>query len=210
MASLSEVVGRATTDAAFRAELLKDPRNVLVRAGVPLPAGVSVQAFANDARTFHAALPTPQNKEMLAFVRTASPLAAKVYERAWSDAAFKQRLMTQPRQAFIEATGVTPPASLNLVAHEDTPQLLNVVVPHTPPAGELSDADLEQVAGGKGVIGAIAPGTGGGITPGAGPACLGPIGGGATIGMGLGPAVTPGSFTPIDPLPPNYNVSGVK
>ena len=209
MANLSEVVGRASTDAAFKAELLKDPRNALVRAGVPVPQGVSVRAFANDARTFHAALPTPQNKEMLEFVRKASPLAAKVYERAWSDAAFKQRLLSQPRQAFIEATGVTPPASLTLVAHEDTPQLLNVVLPHTPASGELSDADLEQVAGGK-----MMPGgpVGPGPVLGPGGGCMGPIGGGAVVPMGLGPAVTPGTFTmnPIDPMPPNYNMSGVK
>src|SRR6185437_4887668 len=103
--SLSEIVTRASADPAFKAELLKDPRNVLVRAGVPVPAGVTVQAFANDARTFHASLPTPQNTEMLEFTRKASPLAAKVFERAWSDSAFKQRLMRSPRQAFIEATG---------------------------------------------------------------------------------------------------------
>jgi hypothetical protein len=150
MQDVTQIVTRASADPAFGTELEKNPRAVFDRAGIALPAGLAIHVFRNDAKTFHAVLPMPEQGQVLDFVRKANPLAAKVYERAWQDGAFKKRLMTQPRQAFVEATGVTPPASFRLIAHEDTPQVLNVVIPYTSAAGELSDADLENVAGGKG------------------------------------------------------------
>lgn len=152
MQDVTQIVARAGADPAFRTDLEKNPKAVFERAGLKLPANVAVHVFANDAKTFHAVLPLPENPKVLDAVRKANPLAAKVYEKAWKDAAFKSRLMSQPRQAFIEATGVTPPAGMNLVAHEDTANALNVVVPYAPKGGELSDVDLEQVAGGKGSV----------------------------------------------------------
>jgi hypothetical protein len=149
MQDVTGLIARASSDAAIRAELVKDPRAALARAGAAVPADTSVDVFENDASTFHAVLPLPGNDAMMAAVRAANPTAAKVYERAWKDPAFKQRLLSNPRHAFVEATGVNPPASLRLVAHEDTPKQLHIVIPYVAPAGELSDADLEQVAGGK-------------------------------------------------------------
>jgi hypothetical protein len=150
MQDVTQIVTRASADPAFSAELEKNPRAVFDRAGITLPAGLTIHVFKNDAKTFHAVLPMPEQGEVVDFVRKTNPLAAKVYERAWQDGAFKKRLMTEPRQAFVEATGVTPPASFKLIAHEDTPQVLNVVIPYATGQGELSDADLENVAGGKG------------------------------------------------------------
>lgn len=149
---ITQVVTRASADPAFRADFKKDPKAAFARAGLTLPAGMAVNVFENDAKTFHAVLPLPEGDNVLAAVRKANPMAAKVYEKAWKDAAFKSRLMAQPRQAFQEATGVNPPAGLNLVSHEDTAQTLNVVIPFTPKDGELSDVDLENVAGGKGSV----------------------------------------------------------
>lgn len=194
MQDVTQIVARASADPAFRADLVKNPKAVFERAGVNLPANVSVKVFANDAKTFHAVLPLPENTKIIDAIRKANPVAAKVYEKAWKDAAFKGRLMSQPRQAFVEATGVTPPAGMNLVAHEDTAQVLNVVIPYAPKGGELSDADLEQVAGGKGSVdrcdSAMAEVGSGGLeatldlTIG-GAEVGGPIGAGVGAGLGL-------------------------
>jgi len=55
------------------------------------------------------------------------------------------------------------PAGLKIVAHENTSTALHVVLPHLPAAsGELSDNDLEAVAGGK--AGQYPFGQGGSIT----------------------------------------------
>jgi hypothetical protein len=149
MQDVTGLIARASTDAAIRTDLIKNPRAALGRVGLAIPDGVAINVLQNDASTFHAILPQAGNEQMMAYARAVNPTAAKVYERAWQDAAFKQRLLTSPRQAFVEATGITPPTSLRLIAHEDTPQQMNIVIPYVAPSGELSDADLEQVAGGK-------------------------------------------------------------
>src|SRR5262245_54175298 len=75
----------------------------------------------------------------------------QVVTRAWSDEAYKQRLLADPRAVLAEA-GLTLPANLTLQVHEATPAHLHLVLP-PPPAGregeKLTDAELDQVAGGR-------------------------------------------------------------
>jgi hypothetical protein len=71
--------------------------------------------------------------------------------RAWSDEAYKQRLISDPKAVLAE-TGLAVPANLTLEVHETTPTHLHLVLP--PPPGsrttdKLSEDELDQVAGGK-------------------------------------------------------------
>ncbi len=72
-------------------------------------------------------------------------------QKAWSDAEFKQQLIENPREAFA-ALGVELPAHLagvNLKVVENTADTLHLVLPAPPPTeGELSDDELDGVAGG--------------------------------------------------------------
>src|SRR5262245_29466245 len=74
----------------------------------------------------------------------------QVGARAWSDEAFKQRLLSDPRAVLAEA-GLPVPATLQVQVHEVTPTHLHLVLP-PPPLGrageQLSEAELDQVAGG--------------------------------------------------------------
>jgi hypothetical protein len=75
----------------------------------------------------------------------------QVVARAWSDDAFKQRLLADPRTVLAEA-GLPVPENLQLEVHEATPTHLHLVLPQPPPRREgtkLSEADLQQVAGGR-------------------------------------------------------------
>src|SRR6185437_11582989 len=146
--AVSQLLAQAAVDRVVAARLIENPRAQLSQAGVDLPPTIAVHVYKNDATTMHAVLPVEMAGELDA-ARGVNPTAAKVFERAWRDTAFKSRLMASPRQAFVEATGLTPPSSLKLVAHENTPTSINLVIPYIP-TSELSDADLEQVAGGKG------------------------------------------------------------
>ncbi len=74
----------------------------------------------------------------------------QVMQKAWSDAAFKQQLIETPREA-LAALGVELPAHLagvNLKVVENTADILHLVLPAPPPEGELSDDELDGVAGG--------------------------------------------------------------
>lgn len=147
--AILKTLQEAATNNAARQAFVSDPRKVLDKAGLSIPESTKITVHVNDAKTFHAVLPLEAPGE-IEMVRQVNPLAALVYEKAWRDPAYKKQLMSQPREAFVSATGVTPPVSMKLVPHENTTGEMHLVVPYVPTSSELSDADLEHVAGGKG------------------------------------------------------------
>ncbi len=70
----------------------------------------------------------------------------QVVARAWADDAFKQRLLADPA-AVLQAEGITVPPGVELRAVENTDKVLYLALPPKPSA-ELSDEQLDQVAGG--------------------------------------------------------------
>ena len=103
-----------------------------------------------------------------------------ILAKCWADASFKQQLLADPT-AVLKAEGVEIPAGYTIRVLENTDKVVNYVLPPNPNA-ELSDSELESVAGGKGGgfnpgqfftgVGELARGTGlaatgvGGITGG--------------------------------------------
>ena len=74
----------------------------------------------------------------------------QVVARAWSDESYKRRLLSDPQAVLAEA-GVPIPPNVTLQMHEATPTHLHLVLPPPPPGrkgDKLTEADLEQVAGG--------------------------------------------------------------
>ena len=88
------------------------------------------------------------------------PNTSKVIAKAWSDPAFKARLLSNPQAALVEA-GVEVPAGVTVKVVEDTETTRHLILP-PPPEGELSEEALEKVAGGL----TIGPGEGGDVLPG--------------------------------------------
>jgi hypothetical protein len=72
---------------------------------------------------------------------------AQLTARAWSDDAFKKRLLSDPMSVAKEYDIPVPPGSQIRIV-EDTPTVRHFILPPKPPAEELSDEMLEQVAGG--------------------------------------------------------------
>ena len=62
---------------------------------------------------------------------------------------YRQELLRNPK-GLIERQFNTSLGSINIKAIADTADTVHVAVPYVASAGELSDADLERVAGGKG------------------------------------------------------------
>jgi Nitrile hydratase, alpha chain len=74
---------------------------------------------------------------------------SKVIARAWADPAYKATLLSDPQSALAEA-GVKVPAGGKVRVVEDTADTKHFVLPAPPAdAGQLSEEDLEKVAGGK-------------------------------------------------------------
>lgn len=70
----------------------------------------------------------------------------RIVLRCWTDAEFKTRLLADP-VAVLQAEGLSVPSGRQLRVVEDTPQCVHWVLPARPV--DLSDDELDQVAGGK-------------------------------------------------------------
>lgn len=70
----------------------------------------------------------------------------KIIAKAWSDPAFKKRLMQNPNEV-IESYGLEIPKGKKIVIMEDTKELHHVTLPEKP-TGALKEEQLEKVAAG--------------------------------------------------------------
>jgi hypothetical protein len=72
-------------------------------------------------------------------------------QRSLQDEDFRQRLLEDPKAAVEQEFGSRLPESVEVRAVEESAQSIYLVLPSATPLGqgELSDQDLEQVAGGS-------------------------------------------------------------
>ena len=75
-------------------------------------------------------------------------LQDKLVARAWQDESFKEQLLKDARAA-LEAEGISLPETFEIKAVEETSTSFYFVIPPKPSdTEELTDAELETVAGG--------------------------------------------------------------
>jgi Nitrile hydratase, alpha chain len=75
----------------------------------------------------------------------------RLIERSLEDESFRQALLADPRAALEQELGTRLPESVEVRAVEETPEIIYLVLPSASPlgkGGELSDWELESVAGG--------------------------------------------------------------
>ena len=75
----------------------------------------------------------------------------RLVQRSLEEDAFRRRLLSDPKAAVEEELGTQLPEDVRVVAVEETAETIYLVLPSASPVGEgveLSDRDLEAVAGG--------------------------------------------------------------
>jgi hypothetical protein len=87
---------------------------------------------------------------------TKHDLQTRLIEKCWKDPAFRTQVLANPKGTFEQQLGRPLPADLKIVIHEDSANTIHLALPPTPvTAAELSDEDLEKVAGGTEIIGIV-------------------------------------------------------
>lgn len=80
-----------------------------------------------------------------------------VINKAWEDDSYRASLVANPNQAIQNLTGLQVPAGVNLVFNDQTDasiSFINIPPKPNPDDMELTDEQLEQVAGGEFFVGA--------------------------------------------------------
>lgn len=72
---------------------------------------------------------------------------SQLIAKCWADEDFKMRLLANPA-AVLKEYGLEIPPGLQVKIVEDTPQVCHLTLPPKPTADELSEEELERVAGG--------------------------------------------------------------
>jgi hypothetical protein len=81
---------------------------------------------------------------------TRHDLEAKIVKRCWEDEAFRKEFTADPAGAFVKYLEVPRESLPQIVVHEEGAGSWHIVLPAKPGhASELSEADLEKVAGGS-------------------------------------------------------------
>jgi hypothetical protein len=145
MPTVQEAIDRVYSDEALKSRLLADPKPVLKEFGLTIPDGVSVQIHVNTPTLINAVLPL---KPAEAVALSAADPVSRIIEQAWQDPAFKAKLLSDPKEAAAES-GLRLPEDVQLKVWENTPTVEHMILPVNPHNSELSDSDLEAVAGGS-------------------------------------------------------------
>lgn len=69
-----------------------------------------------------------------------------IVERSQTDASFRERLLSHPHAAILEATGVQLPESVSVLVHENSRNVVHLVIPATPATLLNTDRLLEEVS----------------------------------------------------------------
>lgn len=84
---------------------------------------------------------------------TRRDLEAHLIEKSWKDPEFKRQVVSDPKGMFEKHLGQKLPETLKIFIHEEDANTLYFSIPPAPSnLNELSDEDLEKVAGGTDII----------------------------------------------------------
>lgn len=76
-------------------------------------------------------------------------IGAAIAEKAWKDDEFRRAVLADANKIYEEKTGKRLPPGLTIKVLEDTETTIHFVIPaRSVETGELTDAELERVAGG--------------------------------------------------------------
>lgn len=84
---------------------------------------------------------------------TRRDLETHLIEKAWKDPDFRKQVVSDPEGMFEKHFGQKLPDGLKIIIHEEDANTVHFTIPPAPSnIAELSDEDLEKVAGGTDIV----------------------------------------------------------
>src|SRR5215471_9272320 len=84
---------------------------------------------------------------------TRREMETRLIEKAWKDPVFRKDIVKDPKGMLEKHTGQKLPEQLRIFVHEEDANTLHFSIPPAPSnLNELSDEDLEKVAGGTDIV----------------------------------------------------------
>ena len=136
--TFQEVIGRAMSDPDFRSQLKADPTAACKQAGCELPAGATVEVIEEGRNELHLSLG----------MRTKDAAVNGVLEKAEKDLALRQSLLADPKATLEAAMADKLPAAVKVFFHAPDAKRVRLLMTPQKNNEELSDQELETVAGG--------------------------------------------------------------
>ena len=118
------------------------PKQFLADNGESVPEDVEVHAHIDTVSTRNFVLPADKSE-----LPDGENVILGVVRKAMDDPAFKAELKEHPKEACAKG-GLQIPEGIAVNVFENTPTQRHVAVPFNPAKAEMSDADLDAVAGG--------------------------------------------------------------
>ncbi|MCG8456310.1 MAG: class IIb bacteriocin, lactobin A/cerein 7B family [Holophagales bacterium] len=161
----AELIRQAWADEGFKKKLLADPKPVyasaIAEAGGDLDGDTEVHALEESSTSLYLIIPSfpVEASGDLDERSTRGELESVLISRAQKDAAFKHELIADPKAAY-EAQlasvreNAALPEGLKVEVKEEAGKVVYFRLPEQPSqSGELSEEDLQNVAGGAAAVG---------------------------------------------------------
>ena len=130
-------------DAEELEKLKTSPKNYLNSHGADIPDNVEVHAHIDTPTLRNFVLP-PDGTEI---PEGDNPML-KIIRHALSDSSYKARLLANPKAVLADEGVIELADSVEVSVHQNTASDVHVVIPLNPAHSELSETELEAVAGG--------------------------------------------------------------
>jgi hypothetical protein len=141
-----QLIQRAWRDAAFKAQLLADPKPCLAQNGVEVPDGIELVFHENTANVMHLVLPDNSQVDAASSEGCGAGFRA-VMQRACDDPAFQARLCTDAKGAIAALTGARAPAPIELIVHRNSPATWHFAITIDPGTPELDELNRYVIGG---------------------------------------------------------------